>query len=101
MFLDSSIHIDDNRLSIPGYSIMRVDHPRGGVLCLYYNQQLPIIQRDDIAHLKEYLVMKITIKNERYLLTHLLGPLAKIVNLSSPFVILLTFLAITLVVSIQ
>ena len=26
-FLDSSIPIDGNRLSIPGYSIMRGDHP--------------------------------------------------------------------------
>ena len=36
-FLDSSIPIDDNRLSIPDYLVMRADHPsnikRGGV-CL-------------------------------------------------------------------
>ena len=36
-FLDSSIPIDDNRLSIPGYSMMRTNDPsntkRGGV-CL-------------------------------------------------------------------
>ena len=38
IFLDSSIPIDDNRLRIPGYSMMRADHPsntkKGGV-CLY------------------------------------------------------------------
>ena len=55
-FLDSSIPINDNRLSIPGYSMMRVDHPgntkRSGV-CLYYKEPLPIIRRDDISNLKE------------------------------------------------
>ena len=53
-FLDSSIPIDDNRLSIPGYSMMRVDHPsntkRCG-LCLYYKEHLPIIRRDNISNL--------------------------------------------------
>ena len=37
-FLDSSIPIDDNRLSIPGYSMMRANDPsntkRGGVCFL-------------------------------------------------------------------
>ena len=45
-FLDSSIPIDDNRLSIPGYLMMRADHPsntkRGG-LCLYYKEHRSII----------------------------------------------------------
>ena len=63
--------IDDDRLSIPGYS-MRADHPsnikKDGV-CLYYKQHLPIIRRDDISHLREYLVTKITVKNERCFLT--------------------------------
>ena len=64
--------IDDNRLSIPGYSMMRADHPsntkRGGV-CLYYKEHLPIIRRDDISNLKECLVAEITVKNERCFLT--------------------------------
>ena len=67
-FLDSSIPIDDNRLSIPGYSMMRADHPsntkRGGV-CLYYKEHLPIIRRDDISNLQECLVTEITVKNKR------------------------------------
>ena len=54
-FLDSSIPIDDNRLSIPGYSMMRADHPsntkRGGE-CLYYKEHLPIIRRDDTCNLQ-------------------------------------------------
>ena len=75
MFLDSSIPIDDNRLSIPVETIMRAEHPsktkRGGVWCLYYKEHLPIIQRDDISDLKECLVTEITVKNERCFLTHL------------------------------
>ena len=71
-FLDSSIPIDDNRLSIPGYLMMRADHPsntkRGGV-CLYYKEHLPVIRRDDISNLKECLVAEINIKNERCFLT--------------------------------
>ena len=71
-FLHSSITIDDNKLSIPGYSMMRADHPsnikRGGV-CLYYKEHLPIIQRDDISSVKECLVTEITVKNERHFLT--------------------------------
>ena len=71
-FRDSSIPIDDNRLSIPGYSMMRADHPsntkRGGV-CLYYKEHLPIIRRDYMSNLKEWLVTGITVKNEQYFLT--------------------------------
>ena len=71
-FRDSSIPIDDNRLSIPGYSMMRADHPsntkRGG-LCLYYKEHLPIIRRDDISNLKECLVTKITVKIDRCFFT--------------------------------
>ena len=66
IFLDSSIPIDDNRLSIPGYSMTRADHPsntkRSGV-CLSYKQHLPVIWGDDISHLKECLVTEITVKN--------------------------------------
>ena len=65
-FLDSSIPIDENTLSIPIYSMIRADHPsntkRGGV-CLYYNEHLPIIRKDDISNLKECLVAEITAKN--------------------------------------
>ena len=59
---------DDNRLSIPGYSIMSTDHPsdtQRGKACLYYNEHLPIIRRDDTPILKECLVTEITVKDER------------------------------------
>ena len=71
-FVDSPIPIDDNRLSIPGYSMMKADHPgntkRGGV-CLYYKEHLLIIRGDDIANLQECLVTEITVKNKRCFLT--------------------------------
>ena len=71
-FLDSSIPIDDNRLSIFGYSMMRADHAsstkRGGV-CLCSKDHLPIIRRDDISNLKECLVTKITVKIDRCFFT--------------------------------
>ena len=67
-FLGSFISIDDNRLSISGYSMMRAYHPsntKRGRLCLFYKEHLPIIRRDDTFNLKEFLVMKIAVKNER------------------------------------
>ena len=71
-FLDSSIPIDRNTLSIPGYSMMRADHPsntkRDGV-CLYYKEHLPINRRDNISNLQECLVTEITLKNKRCFLT--------------------------------
>ena len=73
-FLDSSIPIDDNRLSIFSYSMMRADHAsstkRGGV-CLCFKDHLPIIRRDDTSNLKECLVTEMTVKNERCLLAYL------------------------------
>ena len=71
-FFDSSIPIDDNTLSIPGYSMMRADHlsniKRNGV-CLYYKEHLPIVRRDNISNLQECLVTEITLKNKRCFLT--------------------------------
>ena len=62
-FLDSPIN--DNRLSIPVYSMMTEDYrgntKRGGV-CLYYKEHSPIIRRDDLSYLKECLVTEITVK---------------------------------------
>ena len=46
-FLDSSIDNDDDRISIPGYNLLRADHPsntKRGV-CIYYKDHLPIIKR--------------------------------------------------------
>ena len=44
-YLDSSILHDDSNLEIPGYNLVRSDHPsnkkRGGV-CIYYKSYLPL-----------------------------------------------------------
>ena len=48
-FLDHSIPIADNRLSIPGYHF---SNTKGGRACLYYKEHFSVIQRDDISHLK-------------------------------------------------
>ena len=88
-FLDSSIPIDDNRLSIPGYSMMRADHPsntKRSEVCLYYKEHFLIIWRDDISNLKEFLVTEITIKMNDVSSRAYIGLLAKIVNSFSPFV---------------
>ena len=58
-FLDSSIENDDDRTSIPGYNLLRVDHlsntKRGGV-CIYYKDHLPIIKRNDSCQLHVWLL---------------------------------------------
>ena len=71
-YVDSSIPINDNRLSISGHSMMRVDHSsntKRGRVCLYYKEHLPIIRRDGIFNLQEWLVTEITVKNKRCFLT--------------------------------
>ena len=44
-FLDSTISNNDDKLQIPGYTLIRSDHPsntkRGGV-CIYYKSSLPL-----------------------------------------------------------
>ena len=54
-FLDSSILVDDKRLTIIFYSIMAADYPskdKMGGVCLYYKEHLPIIRRDDRSNYK-------------------------------------------------
>ena len=41
-FLDSSIDNDDDRISIPGYNLLRADHSsntKKGGICIYYKEQ--------------------------------------------------------------
>ena len=44
-YLDSTVPLDDNSLSLNGYNLTRTDHPdnvkRGGV-CMYYRENLPL-----------------------------------------------------------
>ena len=55
VYLDSSIPSDDNTLEIPGYDLIRADHPsnskRGGD-CDYYRNSLPL-KILDISYLQE------------------------------------------------
>ena len=71
IFLDSTMPLNDERLYIKGYSLIRADHPintkRGGV-CIYYKEYLPFIRNVDICKLNECIVTEITVNNERYLL---------------------------------
>ena len=44
-YLDSIIPIDDNKLQIPGYTLIRSDHPsntKHGWVCIYYKSSLPL-----------------------------------------------------------
>ena len=65
-YLDSSIPSDDNNLEIPGYDLIRADHPsnskRGGA-CVYYRNSLPL-KIQDIFYLQEWIVFELKIGNK-------------------------------------
>ena len=67
-FLDSSVdNDDDDRISIPGYNLLREDHPsntKRGV-CIYYKDHLPIIKRNDLCQLHECLVTELRIGKKK------------------------------------
>ena len=71
-FLVSTIPLNDGRLYIKGYSMIRADHPsntkRGGV-CIYYKKYLPLISKVDTCKLNECIVTEINVNNEICLLT--------------------------------
>ena len=63
-FLDSSIETNNPKLNIPGYTLLRSDHPsnikRGGV-CMFYKDYLPVIRRDDLCALTECIVVEVNL----------------------------------------
>ena len=65
-YLDSSIPSDDSNLKIPGYDLIRVDHPsnskRGGV-CVYYRNSPPL-KILDIFYLQECIVFELKVGNK-------------------------------------
>ena len=67
-FLNSSIPSDDTKIKIDGYNLIRSDHPsdskKGGV-CIYYKKHIPLILRDDINTLDNFLVTEIRSQNEK------------------------------------
>ena len=71
-FLDSSTDNDDDRISIPGYILLRTGHPsntkRGGV-CIYYKDHLPIIKRNDLCQLHECMVTEMRIGKNKCFFT--------------------------------
>ena len=62
-YFDSSIQPDNDNLEIPGYSLVRYDHPsnnkRGGV-CIYYKASLPL-RVINICFLQECINFKVMI----------------------------------------
>ena len=62
-YLDSTTPTDDDKLQIPGYTLIRSDHPsnteRGGV-CMYYKSSLPL-RVINIGYLHELLSFELQI----------------------------------------
>ena len=58
IFLDSTIPNDDVNIQINGYSLLRADHPnniKGGGVCIYFKESLPLIRRNDLTNIKSAL----------------------------------------------
>ena len=71
-FLNSSVPSDDNRITIDWYNLIRSDHPsdsRKGGVCIYYEEHIPLILRNDINTLDNCLVTEIRSQNEKCFLT--------------------------------
>ena len=72
-YLNSEISTDDKNLEIPGYYLLRADHPsnnkRGGV-CIFYRNNLPL-RVLNISYLSEYITFEISIGNKVCRFIHL------------------------------
>ena len=71
-FFDSSIDNDDDRISIPGYHLLRADHTsntKRGDVCIYYKDHVPIIKRNDLCQLHECLVTEMRIGKKKCFFT--------------------------------
>ena len=71
-FLDSLIENDDDRISIPGYNLLRTDHPsnaKRGFVSSYYKDHLPVIKRNDLCQLHECLVTELRIGKKKCFFT--------------------------------
>ena len=70
-FVNSLIEINDDRILIDGYNLIRAGHPsdseRGGV-CIYFKENISLIKRD-ICTLDNCLVTKIRSQGEKWFLT--------------------------------
>ena len=68
----SSIQSGDNKIKIDRYNLIRSDHPsdsnKGGV-CIYHEEYIHSVKRDDICTLGNCLVSEICSQNEKCFLT--------------------------------
>ena len=90
-FQYSSISNGENRINIAGYSLTRTDHPsstNNEDVCIYYKDFLPLIEKDDIRDVKEWLVTEKTVYNEKCFFTKIAT------NLGISVTILVNFLTI-------
>ena len=60
--LNSSILSDDNRITINQYNLIRSDHPRD---LMYYKEHIPLILRDDMNTLHNFLVKEIRSQSQK------------------------------------
>ena len=67
-YLNHDILFDDDNLRIPGYKLIRVDHPldqkRGGI-CIYHKDFLPIKVNNE-SNLKECLNFNLSVNGTQY-----------------------------------
>ena len=72
MFLDSTIPDDDQNIQTNRYSLLTADHPnnikRRGIY-IYFKETLPLITRNDLTNIKDCLVTKINVNNEKCFFT--------------------------------
>ena len=67
MFLDSTIPNDDVNIQINGNWLLTADHPnniKGVGVCIYFKESLPVIRRNDLTSLKDFLVTEINVNNK-------------------------------------
>ena len=66
-YLDSSVSLDDTTLSLPGYNLVRSDHPsnikRDGV-CLYYKENLSL-RSINVPFLSQCVLCKVSLQSQK------------------------------------
>ena len=71
-FLGSTIPNDDVNIQINGYSLLRADHAnniKGGGVCIFFKESLPLIRRNDLTNLKDCIVTEINVNNDKCFFT--------------------------------
>ena len=71
-FLNSEYQLDEPRLGLQGYAMIRSDHPSGtkrGGVCIYYKEHIPFVNRSDITFLDECVVGEIRVNSKKCFVT--------------------------------